>query len=76
MKVNIYYTQKLQIVDAITIQNTEEKANEIFMGRRICANCGHERDTLGAKTCSNGHFICHSCAKNHIHCPLCRKTLR
>ena len=46
------------------------------MGHRVCDNCGHEKDTAGAKTCSKGHFICHSCTSRHEHCPLCGHTLR
>ncbi|MDR3596513.1 hypothetical protein [Clostridium sp.] len=28
---------------------------------RICDNCGEEKEEYGAKTCSNGHFICEDC---------------
>lgn len=46
------------------------------MAHRVCDNCAHEKDVSGGKTCSNGHFICHSCAKDHVHCPLCKHTPR
>jgi transposase-like protein len=55
--------------NSITRQN-------ICMGSRVCANCGKTKDTSGGKTCSHGHFICHSCASGHVHCPLCGHTLR
>lgn len=76
MKVSTSYNHELFEMDTIVIQNKIEMTKEIFMGRRVCDNCGHEKDTSGAKTCSKGHFICHSCAKHHIHCPLCGHTLR
>jgi hypothetical protein len=44
--------------------------------KRVCDKCGREKDLYGGKTCSKGHFICHSCASGHIHCPLCGHTLR
>lgn len=46
------------------------------MGHRVCDNCGQDKDTSGGKSCSKGHFICHSCASRHEHCPLCGHTLR
>lgn len=46
------------------------------MAERVCDNCGHERDVSGGKTCSEGHFICYSCVKRHVHCPVCKHTLR
>ena len=46
------------------------------MGHRVCDNCGHDKDTSGGKSCSKGHFICHSCASRHEHCPLCGHSLR
>jgi transposase-like protein len=49
---------------------------QILMSHRICDKCGHSKDTYGGKTCSKGHFICHSCASGHEHCPLCGHTLR
>lgn len=60
-------------MDSLRIQNNTLMTE---MGHRVCDNCGHEKDTSGGKTCSNGHFICHSCASNHVHCPLCGHTLR
>lgn len=56
------------------IIDTEIKT--VSMGKRICDNCGREKDVYGGKSCSKGHFICHSCSSNHIHCPLCGHTLR
>jgi len=46
------------------------------MGSRVCDNCGKSKDTEGGKTCSNGHFHCHSCAGRHEHCTLCGHSLR
>ena len=62
-------------IDTLTIQSII-KVNKILMSHRICDNCGHSKDTYGGKTCSKGHFICHSCASSHDHCPLCGHTLR
>jgi hypothetical protein len=58
------------------IKNDPIKIDKIFMGSRVCDNCGKTKDTEGAKTCSKGHFICHHCAGYHEHCPLCGHTLR
>jgi transposase-like protein len=60
----------------LTIQDNNIKKDKIFMGSRVCDNCGKTKDTYGGKTCSHGHFICHSCASGHVHCPLCGHTLR
>ena len=51
------------------------------MGRRVCDNCGKEKDVSGGKTCPNGHFICRECViwgfgPSLRTCPLCRKPLR
>lgn len=52
------------------------------MGRRICSNCGKEKDVSGGKTCPNDHFICWECvsggflAPSRTTCPLCGKPLR
>lgn len=51
-------------------------ADEHIMGHRVCDNCSEEKDTSGGKSCSKGHFICHSCSSRHVHCPLCGHTLR
>ena len=63
-------------MDILTIQNFTIKTDKIFMGSRVCDNCGKTKDTFGGKACSKGHFICHSCASSHVHCPLCGHTLR
>ncbi len=63
-------------MSSMTILNDTIMTEYIAMGHRICDNCGRDKDTSGAKTCSNGHFICHHCAAQHIHCPLCKHTLR
>jgi formylmethanofuran dehydrogenase subunit E len=60
-------------MDSIPIQNNSFIKE---MGHRVCDNCGEEKDTSGGKSCKNGHFICHSCASRHEHCPLCKHTLR
>ncbi len=60
----------------LRIQNDQNKVDKLFMGSRVCDNCGKTKDVSGGKTCSKGHFICHSCASNHVHCPLCGHTLR
>jgi transposase-like protein len=69
--------QELEIMemDTITIHRSV-KTDGIFMGNRVCDHCGKNKDTYGGKTCSHGHFICHSCASGHVHCPLCGHTLR
>ncbi len=58
------------------IKNDPIVIEYLSMGSRICDNCGKKKDTYGGKTYSHGHFICHSCASGHVHCPLCRHTLR
>lgn len=45
------------------------------MARRVCDNCGEDKDVSGGKTCRTGHFICHSCAYRHEHCTLCHQAL-
>ena len=62
-------------VETLTIQ-TNINTEKVFMGSRVCDNCGKTKDVFGGKSCSKGHFICHSCASSHIHCPLCGHTLR
>lgn len=62
--------------DTITIENSTIKMSEVSMSHRVCDSCGHNKDTSGGKSCSKGHFICHSCARSHVHCPLCGHTLR
>jgi transposase-like protein len=63
-------------MEIMTIQDNDIKKDKIFMGSRVCDNCGKTKDVYGGKTCSHGHFICHSCASGHAHCPLCGHTLR
>ena len=63
-------------MDTITIERKFVKIDKVYMGHRVCDNCGHDKDTSGGKTCSKGHFICHSCASRHEHCPLCGHSLR
>ena len=63
-------------IDFLYIQNNTINSYKIYMGSRVCDNCGKIKDTYGGKSCSKGHFICHSCASGHVHCPLCRHTLR
>lgn len=51
------------------------------MGRRVCDNCGKEKEVSGGKVCTNGHFICWSCAVGGFGpslrtCPLCGEPLR
>lgn len=58
------------------IKNDRNKADKLFMGSRVCDNCGKTKDTAGGMTCSHGHFICHHCSSYHVHCPLCGHTLR
>lgn len=62
--------------DGLNILDNPIKADKIHMGTRVCDNCGKTKDTQGGKSCSKGHFVCHSCCRNHIHCPLCGHTLR
>jgi transposase-like protein len=60
----------------LPIQDNTLMTEIIAMGHRVCDNCGNDKDVSGGKTCSKGHFICHSCASGHEHCPLCAHTLR
>ncbi|MCX6168662.1 MAG: hypothetical protein NTX65_04960 [Ignavibacteriales bacterium] len=60
-------------MDSMPIQNDFFRT---AMGHRVCDNCGEEKDISGGKSCSKGHFICHSCSSRHVHCPLCGHTLR
>ena len=46
------------------------------MAKRVCDNCGENKETSGGKTCENGHFLCHSCGGRHFHCTVCHKKLR
>jgi len=61
-----------ELTDQFNFINTDK----VFMGSRVCDNCGKTKDVSGGKTCSKGHFICHSCASGHVHCPICGHTLR
>lgn len=63
-------------IETLTLQDNPIKAAKIFMGHRVCDNCGESKDTYGGKTCSKGHFHCHSCASRHVHCTICGHTLR
>jgi len=55
------------------------------MAKRVCANCGSEKDVAGGKTCENGHFICKDCVWDGTghgffgdgkkYCPLDKKRL-
>ncbi len=69
------YKKEILLINVDTLE-VQKNSQKIIMGHRICDNCGHKKDTYGAKTCSKGHFICHSCASSHVHCPLCGHTLR
>ena len=62
--------------NSLTIQSTFNNSDKIFMGSRVCDNCGKTKDVSGGYSCSKGHFICHSCGSSHVHCPLCGHTLR
>jgi len=44
-------------MDSMPIQNNSYMTE---MDHRICDNCGYYKDTSRSKSCSNGHFICHS----------------
>lgn len=52
------------------------------MLRRIYDSDGKEKDVLGGKVCSNGHFICADCVYSgffgprRTSCPLCNKPSR
>jgi len=76
MKKNTIEEFPLIEMDTLTIQSNPIRKDKIFMGSRVCDDCGKIKDVLGGKTCSKGHFICHSCASGHVHCPLCGHTLR
>ena len=63
-------------MDFLPVHNNTSTPKRVAMGHRVCDNCGDDKDTSGGKTCSKGHFLCHSCASRHEHCPLCGHTLR
>jgi len=63
------------VTKKVIIHNTFLK-NNVNMSSRVCANCGKTKEVYGGKTCSKGHFICHSCSSRHVHCPLDGHTLR
>ncbi|MFA5375615.1 MAG: hypothetical protein WC455_07660 [Dehalococcoidia bacterium] len=46
------------------------------MAKRICAECGKEKDVYGGKTCSKDHFICKECARYRTNCPLDSSKLK
>lgn len=52
------------------------------MARRVCANCGQEKDVSGGRVCPKDHFICSSCVYGGFFgptresCPLCHERLR
>jgi len=56
------------------------------MSKRICSNCGKEKDVQDGKTFENGHFICKNCVYAGIGfmgfgsalttCPLRKKPLK
>lgn len=74
MKIFDNYELQTSEVDTLKLHGTIEE-DKILMSRR-CDSCGHTKEVYGAKTCSRGHFICHTCASGHVHCPLCGHTLR
>lgn len=53
------------------------------MSKRVCAECGEEKDVSGGKVCVNSHFICKGCIMKDVgifsgakqNCPLCGKKL-
>lgn len=61
--------------EKMTIHSTDKNVI-VNMASRVCDCCGKTKDIYGGKTCSKGHFICHSCASGHVHCPLDGHTLR
>ena len=46
------------------------------MAKRVCANCGKEKDVYGGKVCKNDHFICSSCSYGRSTCPICGKEMK
>lgn len=55
------------------------------MSKRVCANCGKEKDVSGGRMCEKGHFICRNCVyegsgliftHEKYTCPLCKKPLK
>ena len=48
------------------------------MSKRVCSNCGNDKEVSGGKTREGGHFICFGCvnARGLIKCPLCKSQLR
>jgi len=44
--------------------------------KRICVNCGHEKDLYRAKYCVNDHFTCEYCGKQRHDCKACGKPIK
>lgn len=54
------------------------------MSKRICSQCGKEKEIKGGKVCEKGHFICKDCVYEgsgiiftyeKSKCPICNKNL-
>jgi len=72
--------QDSQVMDVMEVEtltfHTFKNSENLLMSYRVCDKCGKSKEVYGGKTCAKGHFICHSCASGHNHCPLCGHTLR
>lgn len=49
------------------------------MAKRVCAECGEDKDIKGGKICEKGHFLCKACASKgwspRKNCPVCDTKL-
>jgi len=52
------------------------------MAKRVCGECGRDKDVSGGKVCEKGHFICKECVYRGVflisekgHCPIYKKPL-
>lgn len=46
------------------------------MAKRVCANCGKEKEVSGGKICEKDHFICSSCASGRTQCPVDKTKMK
>jgi hypothetical protein len=44
--------------------------------KRICVNCGKEKDIYRGKYCINDHFTCEYCGKQRHDCYACKKDIK
>lgn len=54
-------------------------SGDVDMGKRVCSECGEDKDIKGGKICEKGHFLCKACASKgwspRKNCPVCNTKL-